>query len=117
MGGPIRHVALKRPAIPLRDAVAPDVGEDRRPIHPERRRQLVHRDTPTVGGNQLSHLAGCKAPLDRQRPNERVGRVDRRLAGTLPKHRPESRQTKWRAIYLRKRAAPGRRRWSCTVTR
>ena len=57
---------LERPALPLRDAVAPDVAEDGRPIHPERRRQLLHRDTRTVGGNQVSHLAWSKAPLDRQ---------------------------------------------------
>ncbi|MGH9092848.1 MAG: hypothetical protein ACRDZR_15945 [Acidimicrobiales bacterium] len=84
LGGSIRLVALERPATSLGDAVAPHVSEVRRPIHPERHRQLVHRNTPTVGGDQVGYLATCKASLHRQRPNQRVGRVKRRLAGVLP---------------------------------
>ena len=84
LGGLIHLVALQRPAIPLGDAMAPDVAEDRRPIHLERRRQLLHRDTPTVGIDQLGYLVGCEAPLNRQGRNQRVARANRRLAGTLP---------------------------------
>jgi len=84
MGGPIHALAPQHAAIPLRDAVAPDVAEHRRPVHPERRRQLLREDAPTVGSNQLGHLAWCKASLHRERPNHRVGWVDRRLAWALP---------------------------------
>jgi hypothetical protein len=63
--------------------MAPDLAEDRRPIHPERRRQLLHRDTPTVGGDQLGYLVGCEAPLNRERGDERVGRMNRSLARAL----------------------------------
>ena len=84
LGGLIHLVALQRPAISLGDAMAPDVAEERRPIHLERRRQLLHRDTPTVGGDQLGYLVGCEAPLNRQGRNQRVARANRRLAGTLP---------------------------------
>ena len=115
--GPVDIVRPECPAIPLRDAMAPDVPEDRRPIHPERRRQLLHRETPTVRGNQLGYLVHCKASLHRERPNERIGRVDGGLTGTPPKYRPERRQLECGAIYLRQRATSGRRTWSCTVTR
>ncbi len=47
-GGPIRLVALERPAIPLRDAVASNMPEHRRPVHTERRRQPLDGDTPPV---------------------------------------------------------------------
>jgi hypothetical protein len=82
--GPIHLIALERPAIPLREAMAPDMAKDRRPVHPERRRQLLHWDTPTVGGNQFGHLAWCKASLNRKRLNQRVGRMNRRLTRALP---------------------------------
>jgi hypothetical protein len=82
--GLIHLIALERPAIPLRDAMTSDMAKDRRPIHPERRCQLLHWDAPTVGGNQHGYFVGCKASLHRQRLNQRVGRLNRRLAGTLP---------------------------------
>jgi hypothetical protein len=74
----------ERSAISLRDAIAPDVAEDRRPVHLERLRQLRHRDTPTVGHDQFGHFLGSEAPLDGESGNQRVGRVDSGLAAALP---------------------------------
>ncbi len=108
---------LERPALPLRDAVAPDVAEDRRPIDPERRRQLLDGDTLAVGVDQCAHLDWSKAPLDRERGDDRVGRVRRSLAGVLAQHRPERWQAQHRAIYLGKRTRSCSRMSSRTVTR
>lgn len=115
--GSVHVLSSKRPPIARQDSVTPDVADDRRPMQPERRRQLLYEDTPAVGGDEIGHLLRPKATLHRQTGNESGGRANRRLAGALPQHRPERRQLKYRAVYLRKRAAPGRRRWSCTVTR
>ncbi len=84
LGGPVQVVVAEYPAIPLRDAMSTDVVEDGRPIHPERRRQLLYWDTPTVSGHQVGYLAWRKAPLNRERGDQGVGRVNRRLAGALP---------------------------------
>lgn len=83
-GSPIHLVALECPAVPLRDAVASDMAEDRRPVDPERLGELRHRDSSAVGGDQVGHLVGYKAPLDRERGDDRVGRVNRSLAAVLP---------------------------------
>ena len=117
LGGPVDLVALERPAIPHGDPATPDVPEHRRPVDPERCGQLLHRDTPTVRGDQLGYLVRCKAPLNRQRPNERVGRANRMLAGGLPQHRPQSRQAEQMAIYLGKRTTTRQRGSSRIVTR
>ena len=117
LGCPMDLIGVERSAIPLRDAVAPYVAEDRGPVHLERLRQHRHWDTVEVGGDQLGHLAWRKAPLNRERGDQGIGRVNGILAEAGPQHRPERRQPEQMASHLRKRAAPGRRRWSCTVTR
>ncbi|MGH9056018.1 MAG: hypothetical protein ACRDYY_09190, partial [Acidimicrobiales bacterium] len=78
--------------------MAPDVAEDRRPVHSERRCQLLDADTPTVGGDPLGHLVGSETPLARARGDERAGRVTGSLAGALPQPRPERRQSEHRAF-------------------
>ena len=108
LGGPVDIVVLERPAIPLRDATAPDVAEHRRPVHLERGCQLLHGDTLAVGGDQFGLLVGCKASLNREGSDDRVGGANRRLAGALSQHRPQRQHQECRAIYLRKRAASGR---------
>jgi hypothetical protein len=84
LDGPAETSPSERSPIPLGNPVTPDVPEHRRPVDPERCGQLLYRDTPTVGGNQLVHLVGCKTPLNRQRPNQRVGQMNRSLARALP---------------------------------
>lgn len=81
--GSVYVVLSERPAIPLGDSVTSDVPEDSRPIDPERRRQLFHRDVLAVGGDQLGNLIGSEAPLDWETANERVRRMDRHLTETL----------------------------------
>ena len=108
LGGPVDIVVLERPAIPLRDATAPDVAEHRRPVHLERGCQLLHGDTLAVGGDQFGLLVRCKASLNREGSDDRVGGANRRLAGALSQHRPQRQHQECRAIYLRKRAASGR---------
>ena len=90
--------------------------EDRRPVHPELRCQVLHTDALAVGSYQCGHPVGSETALHRQTGNQRVGRMDRRLTGALPQDRPQRWQPQRRAIYLRKRVTPGRGRWSCTVT-
>lgn len=123
LDSPVQLSSSKRSAVTLGDPVAPNVPEHRRAVHPERRRQLLDGDTPAVGSYQLSDPLRLSDPLkietalDGQSANHRIGRVDRRLARGLAQHRPQWRQVKHRAIYLRKRVASGRRRSSRTVTR
>lgn len=85
LGGSIQVFIAERPSIPLGDAVASDVAEGRRPVHPEpeRCRELFHWDASAVGGDQVGHFVGREMPLDRQRGPERIGRVDRSLARAL----------------------------------
>ena len=106
--GPVDIVRPERPAIPLGDPVAPDVPENGRPVDLERCGQLLHRDTLTVGIDQLGHLVWSEASLHWERGDERVGGVNRSLAGALPQYRPERRQAEYRTIYLGKRVAAGR---------
>lgn len=91
LGSPVDLVALERSAVPLWDAMAPDMAEDRRPVHPERCRKLLYRDALAVGRDELDHFAGSEAPLDREGGNDRVGRVEWRLTRTLTQHSPERR--------------------------
>lgn len=78
--------------------MTPGVPEDRRPVDLERRRQLVHRDTLTVGGEQLGNLGRAQPALDRKSGDKGVGRMDGRLTGALPQYRPERWQIERMAI-------------------
>ncbi len=91
LGSPVDLVALERPSVPFWDAPASDMAEDRRPVHPERCRQLLYRDALAVGRDELGHFAGSEAPLDREGGDKGVGRVDGRLTRALPQHDPERR--------------------------
>jgi len=64
LDGPFHVGALEHSAISLGDATAPHMAEDRRPAHPERRRQLRHGGTPAVGGDQVGQLGWYEASQD-----------------------------------------------------